>query len=96
MFTAEERRSASVGVPGELELAPTIVRVRLFEVVSVLLQAPPDPVEQIGVKVAPPLVEYSASRPAFACGAQASPPATTAMTVREFLLTGVSPDKYSR
>src|SRR5215472_14203565 len=46
-LTLEEKRSACAGVPGELEAAPTRMRVRLFGVVTVSLQAPPDAAEQI-------------------------------------------------
>jgi hypothetical protein len=93
-FTEAEKRSACAGVPGELELAPTIVRVRLFGVVSVLLQDDPDAAEQIGAKVAPPSIEYSANRPADADAGHRSGAAAKAATARNVLFMMVYPEKF--
>ena len=89
-LTLEEKRSACAGVPGELEAAPTRVRVRLFGVVTVLLQAPPDAAGQIGVKVAPPLIEYSASSPADADAGHRSGAVAKATATRNVLFMSLT------
>ena len=66
------------------------MRVRLFGVVTVLLQAPPDAAGQIGVKVAPPLIEYSASSPAGADAGHRSGAVAKAIATRNVLFMSLT------
>jgi hypothetical protein len=90
-LTLEEKRSARAGVPGEFEVAPTIVRVRLFVVVTELLQGCPDAAEQIVKKLLRPSIEYSTNRLADADAGHRSGAAPKAATAINFLFIMVNP-----
>jgi hypothetical protein len=72
MVTEAETVSATMGVPGELDPALRSVSTRPLAVVVVPTQVLPDAPLHIVVKVTPPSIEYSASRPACAPDAQRS------------------------